>query len=180
MTLGAKLKSLREKSGESQNKLAKKIGVSRQAISHWENDHNYPDLDKLSELSEIFKINIDELLNLEKNPTVKQDRSTLAEKNNEKRQAINEKEFPIPKYTLGKKKAPLSHRSGILLTIIIFCFFLAPIGLIGVPIILWYNRKNYTYHRSILFASFLTLIYNIVIIISIISDIFDWGIITTH
>ena len=52
---------LRRKNGLSQEQLAEKIGVSRQAISKWEGGLSTPELDKLKALSECFQITIDEL-----------------------------------------------------------------------------------------------------------------------
>lgn len=43
----------------SQDALAEKIYVSRQTISNWENDKNYPDIKSLILLSEVFHISVD-------------------------------------------------------------------------------------------------------------------------
>lgn len=59
--LSEKIYALRRKSGLSQEQLAEKIGVSRQAISKWEGGLSTPELDKLRALSEFFKITMDEL-----------------------------------------------------------------------------------------------------------------------
>ncbi len=64
--LSEKIYTLRRKSGLSQEQLAEKIGVSRQAISKWEGGLSTPELDKLKALSECFQVTIDELTN---NPT---------------------------------------------------------------------------------------------------------------
>lgn len=53
--------TLRRKHGLSQEQLAEKIGVSRQAISKWEGGLSTPELEKLRALSECFQITIDEL-----------------------------------------------------------------------------------------------------------------------
>lgn len=50
----------------SQEKLAEKIGVSRQAITKWETDSGIPDIDNMMALSELFNISLDELLSNEK------------------------------------------------------------------------------------------------------------------
>ena len=49
--LSEKIYSLRRKNGLSQEQLAEKIGVSRQAVSKWEGGLSTPELDKLSALS---------------------------------------------------------------------------------------------------------------------------------
>ncbi len=59
--LSEKIYKLRRKSGLSQEQLAEKIGVSRQAISKWEGGSSTPELDKLMALSEFFNVTIDEL-----------------------------------------------------------------------------------------------------------------------
>lgn len=59
--LSEKIYILRRKNGLSQEQLAEKIGVSRQAISKWEGGLSTPELDKLKALSEYFHITIDEL-----------------------------------------------------------------------------------------------------------------------
>lgn len=59
--LSENLYTLRRKSGLSQEQLAEKIGVSRQAVSKWESGLSTPELEKLRALSEFFQITIDEL-----------------------------------------------------------------------------------------------------------------------
>ena len=59
--LSEKIYTLRRKSGLSQEQLAEKIGVSRQAISKWEGGLSTPELDKLRALREFFHVSLDEL-----------------------------------------------------------------------------------------------------------------------
>ena len=59
--LSEKIYTLRRKSGLSQEQLAEKIGVSRQAISKWEGGLSAPEFNKLKALSECFQVTIDEL-----------------------------------------------------------------------------------------------------------------------
>ena len=59
--LSEKIYSLRRKNGLSQEQLAEKIGVLRQAVSKWEGGLSTPELDKLRALSECFQITMDEL-----------------------------------------------------------------------------------------------------------------------
>lgn len=63
MTLGEKLKEIRKKFGLSQEQLAEIMNVSRQAITKWENDGGIPDVTNLQELSKVFGITVDYLLN---------------------------------------------------------------------------------------------------------------------
>lgn len=61
MTLGEKLVELRKKLNLTQEKLAEKIGVSRQTLSNWESDITSPDIKQAKELSNIFNISLDDL-----------------------------------------------------------------------------------------------------------------------
>ena len=65
--LGNRLAELRKEHGYSQEELADKLGVSRQAISKWERGEASPDTDNLIELAKIYDISLDELLGLNKN-----------------------------------------------------------------------------------------------------------------
>ena len=62
MTLGEKLMKLRKAGGMSQEELAEKMLVSRQAISRWESGETMPDSDNLLRLSKIFQVSTDYLL----------------------------------------------------------------------------------------------------------------------
>ena len=65
MELYEKLYELRRASGMSQEELAEKLGVSRQAVSKWESGATQPELSKLIELSKLYNVSVDELLSLE-------------------------------------------------------------------------------------------------------------------
>jgi len=65
MELYEKLYELRRASGMSQEELAEKLGVSRQAVSKWESGATQPELPKLIELSKLYSVSVDELLSLE-------------------------------------------------------------------------------------------------------------------
>lgn len=62
MNFSERLKSEREKKGWSQAELAEKIHVSRQSVSKWETGKNYPNIEVIIDLSDLFGITIDELL----------------------------------------------------------------------------------------------------------------------
>ena len=64
MTMGEKIQDLRRRSGMSQDALAEQLGVSRQAVSKWENDLSCPDISLLPGLCRILGITSDELLSL--------------------------------------------------------------------------------------------------------------------
>lgn len=62
MTIGEKITVLRNASGMSQEALADKLQVSRQAVSKWEMDQTQPQIDNVVQLCELFNISTDELL----------------------------------------------------------------------------------------------------------------------
>jgi transcriptional regulator with XRE-family HTH domain len=57
-----KLRELREQSGMKQEELAKKMYLSRPVISKWERGLQYPNVEQLKQLSHIFHISMDELM----------------------------------------------------------------------------------------------------------------------
>ncbi|MCM3617695.1 helix-turn-helix domain-containing protein [Sutcliffiella horikoshii] len=62
MIFAEKLKTERKKRGWSQEELAEQLFVSRQSVSKWENGQNYPSIEIIIRLSDLFEITIDELL----------------------------------------------------------------------------------------------------------------------
>lgn len=65
MKLCEKLYELRRAAGLSQEELAERLNVSRQAVSKWENGAAQPELSKLVELSRLYGVSVDVLLSLE-------------------------------------------------------------------------------------------------------------------
>ena len=62
MTFGKKLKAARKSAGLTQQQLAEKLLISRQAITKWEADKGMPDIENLRQLSRLFHIRMDSLL----------------------------------------------------------------------------------------------------------------------
>lgn len=62
MTLGEKIVLLRKARGISQEQLAERLGVSRQAVSKWELNEAIPDVPRVVALSELFGVTTDYLL----------------------------------------------------------------------------------------------------------------------
>lgn len=56
MTFGEKLQALRQHAGMSQDTLAERLNVSRQAVSRWERDETMPETDKVVALADIFGV----------------------------------------------------------------------------------------------------------------------------
>ena len=67
MDTGAKLSKLRRENNYTQEQFADMLGVSRQAVSKWENGTAYPETDKLLKISGVFGCSIDYLLKDEEN-----------------------------------------------------------------------------------------------------------------
>ena len=63
MTLSEKILDLRKQQGMSQENLAEKLGVSRQAVSRWEVGSALPDASNIRQLSRLFGVTADYLLN---------------------------------------------------------------------------------------------------------------------
>ena len=69
--IGKYIREIRKKNNLTQNELAEKLGVTYQAVSKWENGKNIPDISLLKEMSKIFDVNIDELLEGENKKLIK-------------------------------------------------------------------------------------------------------------
>lgn len=62
MNIADRIQTLRKSKGISQEELADKLGVSRQAVSKWESEQSIPDIDKVIILSDYFNVTTDYLL----------------------------------------------------------------------------------------------------------------------
>lgn len=62
MNIGEKLKLRRKKAGFTQEQVAEKMNITRQTLSNWEVGKNYPDIDAIITLSQIYNLSLDELL----------------------------------------------------------------------------------------------------------------------
>ena len=63
---GKFLQLLRKETGFTQEELAEKLNVSRRTVSRWETGTNMPDLDILMELSDLYKVDLREILSGER------------------------------------------------------------------------------------------------------------------
>jgi len=89
MFFNEKLRMLRKESGLTQEELADKLNVSRQAITKWESGDGTPDIENLKQISILFNTTIDEL--------VKEDRDVQFE-NSEKYSLVQEIEIDHSKH----------------------------------------------------------------------------------
>ncbi len=78
MNLSENLKKIRKEHNLSQEQLAEKLGVSRQSVSKWESELAYPELDKIIQISSLFNINVDDLLNQNIQEVTKETQSKAA------------------------------------------------------------------------------------------------------
>lgn len=116
MTLGEKVKAGRLQVGMTQEELAEKLNVSRQAITKWETNRGIPDVVNLKGIAELFDVSVDYLLDDGSKLDVETMREaidlTKIEKNNElgkfrsKKDALVKKTFPDADviYPLLRKK----------------------------------------------------------------------------
>ena len=61
-TLGMMISSLRKEKGMTQLELAEKMGVTDKAVSKWERDLSFPDINSIPKLAEVFEVSMDELM----------------------------------------------------------------------------------------------------------------------
>ena len=61
-TFGGMISSLRKEKGMTQLELAEKMGVTDKAVSKWERDLSFPDINSIPKLAEVFEVSIDELM----------------------------------------------------------------------------------------------------------------------
>lgn len=105
---GDYLKELRMKKGLSQEKLAEQLGVSRQSVSKWEQGYAVPSSDNVLELSKLYGISADDILNCEA-PKAAADEKEEASKPQKSQQAevhddaVAEKEHEVKSTEKHKK-----------------------------------------------------------------------------
>ena len=61
-SLGMMISSLRKEKGMTQLELAEKMGVTDKAVSKWERDLSFPDINSIPKLAEIFDVSVDDLM----------------------------------------------------------------------------------------------------------------------
>lgn len=124
MTFSEKISALRKQKGWSQEELAEKLMVTRQAVSKWESAQSMPDLDKLVQLSEALGVSTDYLLKDEQAQsapvpaTAEQTVKLRHVTQEEARRYLQLQTAAIPKTTLG----------------VALCVW-SPIALIGLPVL---------------------------------------------
>lgn len=86
MEFGEKIKQLRQEQNLTQEDLAEKLYVTRQAVSRWECGARFPDLHMAKKIAVVFDVTVDELLsgeevqqNIEKRPVLENPRDNVVE-----------------------------------------------------------------------------------------------------
>ena len=117
MILAEKIIKLRKKNGWSQEELAEKLNVSRQAVSKWEGAQTVPDIGKILQLSELFGVSTDYLL-----------------KDEMEAEEFTEQvsDSPLPRVTLEQANAYLAQRkkASVQIAFATFLCILSPIPLL--------------------------------------------------
>lgn len=73
-TFGSMIAEFRKEKGMTQVELAEKMGVTDKAVSKWERDLSFPDVNTIPKLAEIFNVTVDELMQVK--PDTKENRTT--------------------------------------------------------------------------------------------------------
>lgn len=74
MSMGARLAQARRGQNLTQEQLAEKLGVTRQAVSRWESDTAYPETDKIVRMAALFGVSCDYLLGVSNEPELAGDK----------------------------------------------------------------------------------------------------------
>lgn len=62
MDFGKQIRQIRKDAKLTQEQMAAKLNVSRQAVSNWENNKNLPDLEMIITISRVFSLSLDQLM----------------------------------------------------------------------------------------------------------------------
>ena len=92
-----KLLNLRKKYGYSQEELAEKLGISRQAVSKWERAEASPDTENLISLAKLYNVSLDEIFEIDviKSETINSRKSVSLKKDFFKKSSSEEKDENI-------------------------------------------------------------------------------------
>ena len=114
MGLGSSIFEARKKSGLSQEEVAGRLGVSRQTISKWELDETLPDIRQAKQLSGLYKVTLDELVDFDLD--VKEIEEAIRRTSEEAQKKINwtdmwAKKYPMLAAYLGEVETGAMRRS---------------------------------------------------------------------
>lgn len=66
-SFGTMIAKMRKEQGMTQLELAEKMGVTDKAVSKWERDLSFPDVNSIPRLAEIFNVTVDEMMQVKAN-----------------------------------------------------------------------------------------------------------------
>lgn len=160
MKLSDNLKRIRKENDLSQEQLAEKLGVSRQAVSKWESDQSYPEMEKVLLICKLFNYNIDELMN----ENVK-DVNEIKESKKNLNKSINDFFSFITKIVKMLESMSIKERLKCLFEqVVILCILFAIWGILGVILTSIFSEfliglvNSKVYHSII---KIITLVYNL-------------------
>lgn len=78
-TMGMVIASRRKELGMTQAGLAEKMGVTDKAVSKWERDLSYPDVDSIPKLAEVLDMSVDELMQIKTESAEEEKKSPVQE-----------------------------------------------------------------------------------------------------
>lgn len=135
-----RLKKLRQESGYSQQQLADKLNISRQAISKWENGKAIPDIENLQLLCEIYDVSLDTIFGNE------EDDSRL-------------ESLPVEHEPKRDRLVEMRHFALICLSVV--SYFLSPFGFITLALVFFFIKKTDGHRLLIIILCILALLKNI-------------------
>ena len=160
MTLGQKLKALLKDNSMTQEDLAERLEVSRQAVGKWVNDKGIPEVGKLVQISNLFGVSMDYLLkedyeekNAISNSGYYVSQEMLDGYLSYSRQNVKQITGGISLFILSNVFECFGHHS----MIMTFLFWLTMIA--GIIIIIWYYFQTTQYPPSVL-SGFIFLFYS--------------------
>lgn len=136
MTVGKRIQQLRKQANLTQEQLAEKLLVSRQAVSKWESDLNQPDIKTLISLAEIFDVTVDDLVRYHEDP---EEYIEKFEEINVTDENVLKKQEEILKVH-KKNHSLLVFIVSVIVVVLVVCFVCPMMGSIGQAI--QYNREN--------------------------------------
>lgn len=60
--VGKNIKKFRTEKGLTQEEMAEKLGVTRQALSNWETEKTQPDIDTLQKIAQLLEVSVEEII----------------------------------------------------------------------------------------------------------------------
>ena len=76
-TMGMMIATKRKELGMTQLELAEKMGVTDKAVSKWERDLSYPDINSLPQLAEVFDMSVDDLMQVKRESMEQGEKTTV-------------------------------------------------------------------------------------------------------